>query len=396
MDSDPNRGVLFVLSVVITGTFCCFGFIGNILSLIVLVKDKRKNSNVYLLIALAVSDWLMLGFIFNGVVVIQICKFMDHMECLIWMQQVLRTLWALGCTVQLATAWCVVAVTWDRVMAISKPFKAMKKTEHISRAKKLIALVFIFSVAFNIPRWFHFRIIRSDSILSKVPSVTDTNETASFYNASRSFGDGVGRHEYSENCNAYSVDSNIPCNFSFYSKLSEPAVMEEQKTVTNTYLWQDKTYHYLYYIVLSWLFYYIIPIGSLVILNSILIRQIRMCIKNQEEIAPASRRGRRDSVSITVNIVAVVTIFVICQIPDFIHSLITGPDIGISKVSKAYLGAVAYVFLSFNSSINFGVYCLFYGRFRKRLLVMFCPRFSRHETKNRLFNNGSLTSHSYL
>ena len=82
-EADPK--VILVLSVIITGFLCVFGFIGNILSLAALLKDKRKNSNVYLLCALTIADWFMLLFIFNGVVVIQFCKHYRYKAYLIYL-----------------------------------------------------------------------------------------------------------------------------------------------------------------------------------------------------------------------------------------------------------------------------------------------------------------------
>ena len=348
-----NQHWIFAISVLCTGLFCAFGFVGNILSIIALSKERSKNSNVYLLMALSLADWCFLLFIFNGVVTVQFCKYFNYHAYLDLLRNsghALPTIWAFGCIIQTGAIWFVVAVTWDRFYAIGWPIKRNKRrSKH--RACKLIGGVIMFSVLFNIPRFFHFHTMnRKDIDSSIILLFNDTSFT-------------------SKNCTATSQDPNSTQS----SSTSTPS--KSFPGVNATHLYENMWYHYIYYTCLSWLVMYIIPLCTLIILNGLLFRQIRKAQRNHAILVNSKRE--RDSISVTVNIVAIVTIFITCQAPDFIHTLISYPSFGAHGSIKEYMKSAAYAFLAFNSSINFIVYCLFYKRFRNTVLRMFCSKNSR-------------------
>lgn len=399
MESEKaNPEVILVLSVIVTGFFCIFGFIGNILSLAALFKDKRKNSNVYLLSALTIADWFMLLSIFNGVVVIQFCKYYGYKAYLVYLissKYALPVLWIIGCIVQVNTIWYVVAVTMDRYVAVCCPFKSIKKSDSVKRAKKVIASVLFLSVLFNIPRMFHFYSIENktavndDNMNTIIPQINNSYNFPFVVLSNQSVSTNMTlnhinrpHHQYHHNFRIR-VTANESELISMYTTPSEsytahnaleilttvqPAVIKKPRQLRHS-----KWYHYIYYITLSWFVLYIIPMCALVILNILLVKQIKSAQRTRIALFASIKKHHKtsDSVSVTANIIAVVTTFIICQSPDFIHTLISHSSLGVSAKMQDYMKAIAYAFLAFNSSVNFIIYCLFYQRFRRTVFRMF-------------------------
>jgi hypothetical protein len=68
-----------------------------------------------------------------------------------------------------------------------------------------------------------------------------------------------------------------------------------------------------------------------------------------------------------------VTIFLICQTPDFIFAIIGYADLGVGVEVLQYLDQISAALLAFNSACDFVLYVLFYTKFRNTLKYMICP-----------------------
>lgn len=357
-----NEDVIFVTSVVCTGLLCLFGFIGNVLALVALCKESHKSSNVYLLSALCVADWFMLVSLFNGVVLIRFSTYFDlDYYLLSWdANTAIRVIWVFGCIIQTCAIWLVVAVTCDRFVAVCWPLRR-RTLNSSTRAKYLITAVVLFSIMFNIPRFFHYTELDNHS------------------------GDLHGQN-YTLGCNNSMLSQNTteinkpPRHVLFHQSYSVDTSLNKGTNLEcingsnnaghGNELRHNVWYHYVYYITLSWLVLYIIPLASLLVLNVLLFRQIKQAQGNHVRLARNPKE--QENLSVTINIVAIVTIFIICQTPDFIHTLISYPAFGVEQKTQRYMSSAAHAFLALNSSVNFIVYCLFYRRFRKTVLYMFC------------------------
>lgn len=200
-----------------------------------------------------------------------------------------------------------------------------KKSNSGRAAKFAILAVFIFSALFNLPKFFFFNEI----------SRTCPNETA-------------------EN----SSNSSAPC--------------------TVKHLRDHVIYHQVYLIGCHWVVLYILPLGLLVVLNTRLIRQIRRAKANQRSLAPGrSTRAvqERENASLTLNVIAIVTVFTVCQTPDFIYSVLSYP--GLNKWSddtEDYIKSIVYIFLALNASVNFIIYILFHKNVRRNVIIMCCTK----------------------
>ena len=72
----------FVIEAVLMGVLCLFGVAGNILSMVVLWKDKSKSSTPFLLVSLGGADTLFLAVVFPLRVLLSIHYFSNvrHMS----------------------------------------------------------------------------------------------------------------------------------------------------------------------------------------------------------------------------------------------------------------------------------------------------------------------------
>ena len=142
---------------------------------------------------------------------------------------------------------------------------------------------------------------------------------------------------------------------------------------------------------------YIVPLITLLVLNVILLRHIHIAKQNHAKLAKSHKE--QESLSVTMNVVAIVTVFIICQAPDFVFTLISYPTLGVNRPVQEYMRSLAYAFQALNSSLNFLIYSLFYKRFRRTVLKMFCHwnPYMRHKLSLEFLsirdNNTALTSH---
>ena len=369
--ADAVAVVKFFLECVTTGIFCLSGLVGNLLCLAALCQDRTANSNTHLLSALAVFDWLMLVALFSCVSLPEYCRF--YSTCSGYLTSLRRegvasSIWVATCMVQTASIWMVVAVTVDRFLAVCLPLK-FRMTSARRRSSTLISFVVVLSVLFNLPRFFHNLPVttssglRPDHTTSERPPTNTTNTSTV----------PVWSHD-DRSCAVASPTA--------------ASVTEDSDVIL---LSQTIWYNYVYYISLSWLVFYIVPIISLVVLNIILIRQIRRAQRKRIELAaahvartsasnrcaPGGRLGRstsRDNISLTINIVAMVTVFIICQTPDFVLTLLSYRGLAADVLVLKVLRGLCYCLLALNSSVNFLIYCLFYRRFRVIVGRMVCWR----------------------
>jgi len=117
-----------VVDVYVVSALCVAGVVGNLLSMIVLRKDRdRPNATNWLLQALAVVDTVYL----LASVLIQPLKTINEIGDLAGARAALRRVfpyvepqaWVLASIAQTATVWLVLLVTVDRYVAVCLPLK---------------------------------------------------------------------------------------------------------------------------------------------------------------------------------------------------------------------------------------------------------------------------------
>ena len=142
---------------------------------------------------------------------------------------------------------------------------------------------------------------------------------------------------------------------------------------TRTWLGNNQTYFVIYHIIMHSLFKTVGPLLVLVILTFGLVRELKKARITQENL---TRNGAYHN-NITYMLVVVVTVFIVCELPDtlwrIIYNLKTHGNVkNISHEFIVYSNIVTHALLAFNSSINFLIYGFTGTQFRDDLKKMFC------------------------
>ena len=126
---ETNRNlILFRITIYIfVGTFVFIvGFVGNILSIIVLRRDRdKKNTTTWLLQALAVADSL---YLFASIFIQTLQTLKSDTN---WWPAFKRMyprarsfIWPIASMFQTTTVWIILVITMDRYLAVTRPFSA--------------------------------------------------------------------------------------------------------------------------------------------------------------------------------------------------------------------------------------------------------------------------------
>jgi hypothetical protein len=125
--NDTSTFYTFLLVMtVITGTICIFGFLGNGLSLVVLLRDKHRTSTVYLLCALVVADCVVLLYVFIDFVLLGVFAYFSISDYHSVLVAGYDYIWAVGCMGQTAMIWVIVVATIERWVSNSSPSRDRK------------------------------------------------------------------------------------------------------------------------------------------------------------------------------------------------------------------------------------------------------------------------------
>ena len=303
-----------IIDVFIVASMCLFGFVGNILSIVVLRRSASLATISFLLQALAVADnvYLIACLFFQTLKSISECTEIWPESKMVY-PLMEKYVWPFASIAQTTTVWMVILVTVDRYIAISKPLHSVSLCT-FRRAKRAVLVIVIVAICYNIPRFFEHKII---------------------YEVDRC----TGRKRF------FSVHSDFRKNYKYWL---------------------------IYKTCMYFVFRIVLPMGTLIILNTKLITVLHRARKNRKEMTKSSKR--RDN--FTVILVAVVTVFIICQFPDFVlrtYVTIRSFFKMRSDLRISYINTLTNMLLTVNSSTNCIVYSLTGKRFRHILNSILFP-----------------------
>ena len=294
---------------------CSLGIIGNAVSLVVLQKKSMRTSSTYsYLSALAVCDMFML--MFTMVLLWKdIVPPKQGVQKWPWLEGIYPYLFPFfhpaAFTFQVTSIWLTLAFTVDRYIMICHPFTAEPYCT-VSRARKVIAGIFIAGVLFNMPKFFEYRTI---------PVTLSQNITR------------------------------IGCDLTPFGR---------------SHLFRE-LFHSWFYIA----FVCAVPFVCLAVLNAFLMHAVHKSRKRGREINVAEKK-RNDT---TIMLISVVVVFFICQTPALVSRAIwafeSNPD-AFKGMGLYTLNEVGNFLIILNSSINFVPYYFFGKRFRKEFIKIFC------------------------
>ncbi|VDI26462.1 Hypothetical predicted protein [Mytilus galloprovincialis] len=223
---------------------------------------------------------------------------------------------------QTATLWLTVSFTVERYIAVCHPLKAARMCT-IARARLVIAFVSVTSFLFNVNRWFDYEIISRDN------NTTNTTE--------------------------------LDYAFTDFGK--------------------NNVYRQVYFLWLYLFIMFFIPLTSLAVLNTFLIFAVRRSHQQRKDMNV--RQSRENNV--TIMLVSVVIVFMICQLPALVYNVAFSVN---SYVIHMYgwqiLSTIRNFMVTFNSAINFILYCAFGQKFRRTFIRTFCRCLVHGENFNSL------------
>ncbi|ELT88329.1 hypothetical protein CAPTEDRAFT_185273 [Capitella teleta] len=225
--------------------------------------------------------------------------------------------WPYMASVQTLETWLMVAITADRYVAVSRPFKSVFLCT-AKRAAIQVGAISVASAAFNIPHWLEFK-------------------TKLEFNAC------TGRL---------------------------------QNEVMDTALFRNSTYLISYWSVMTLLFRFALPLGILCVLTSKLISTVRAAAITRSELVVQSGTSSAEG-QITRVLLSVVVLFLLCESTEFVmHILLTlrwvwpayakFEDIGV----QASFNTVGNVALVLSASANFIMYLVFMKKFRVQCIAI--------------------------
>lgn len=312
----------FVIDVLLVGPICLLGLVGNTLSIMVMRRlENRVISLLFMCLAVVDNVYLALCLIIQTGKALGECTlrlsgiqlFLPYAEPYIW---------PIASMAQTATVWMVVLITVDRYLAICRPFNGCRIA---SKRQALWAVVVIVaaSVVFNVPRFFDQTVALQSDV-----------------------------------CKNVTMPWAAPTAFK-----------------------SNQTYFVLYHNVTFFICRVFVPLLTVSVLNTCLIvvlqraREERLALYGHYR-PPINARHAGRSDSYTILLVAMVTVFILCALPDFAgriwYTVYLVMGIEQHGTFTPYYFVVSNALLTLNSAVNCLIYSLAGRRFRTALYALAC------------------------
>ncbi|XP_074039002.1 FMRFamide Receptor [Leptinotarsa decemlineata] len=318
VDPEVVNSFRFVTNGLFINVIGMLGVLGNIISMIILSRPQMRSSINYLLIGLARIDTVliitsMLLFGLPGIHPYSGCMFTYFY---VVYPHIAPVVFPLAMIAQTASVYLTLTVSLERFVAVCHPLRARSLCTY-GRARIYVIGIIIFSVMYNLPRFW-------ETTLQK---------------------------EWNEKHNV-----TIYC--------------PQQSDFRDNAAYQTIYIHWLYLI-----FMYLLPFGSLAVLNACIYRQVLRANKERQRL---SRHQKRE-IGLATMLLGVVVVFFICNILPLVINIIETFNVFI-EFNLIYLIHVSNLLVTINSSVNFIIYVIFGEKFKRLFLVLFC--------NNSLFRSG--------
>ena len=333
----------FIMSVGITGSLCCFGIVGNILTLLVFSKfnqnssDRKSRSSAPLLLSgLALSDSLLLLTLFIVKSLPSLISF-TNIYPEFFTSYLFSFLmiygWNTVDVAQCINTWITVLVTLHRFIAIVSPHKAIIHCTYC-KAKIHLIIISILVLIYEIPIFLD----------SEIKSLTINNNQTIY----------------------------VPV----------------QKDLSHWNHWYMLMYGTIFYYIIM----YLVPWILLAIMTIFLIKTVK---KAQEFRSQSASQGNYhdNTDDITRSLLAVVVTSLVCRPWEPVRRLIETTLGGQPGCGHYYFYYEEFPSLTsaLNSSANFTLYCLFCKRFPQTLKEIFGRRKSNQLENSQTMNTAMST-----
>jgi len=302
----------FILYSVVCVALCLIGFFGNIVSYLVLQKDKSSPVASLLLQSLAIADNAFLFFWMAHYPLHSLHAHFfgattrgtdNHLQVALLYLRVYT--FPLLFMTQTQTIWLTVIIAANRFIAVCLPYSAPHLCT-LTNVRRELFVVTAFSLFYNLPRFFELQVI------TQADNKTHWNRTT---------------------------------------------------------LGTDVYYQKVYLDGLYYVFSFILPLLILSFVNTKIIVAYRATQQRRRRMT--SRRCDNEN-NITLVMIIVIVIFMLCQAPARIVQIVWGYKYKHCAEFIYYLIHITNTFEVLNSSVNFLIYFLFRKRFRDILCAHFC------------------------
>ncbi|KAK3086740.1 hypothetical protein FSP39_022705 [Pinctada imbricata] len=307
---------------IIANVIAAYGIAGNIMSIIVLRHRMMRNSTSYYLISLAVYDIgvLLSMSLFLAIPTIYLEK--GHLADYYYAYMHMHPFcYPLALLAQTGTIYTTVGFTSERYIAVCHPLKAPNRCTK-SRTKRVIILILIFSVVYNIPRFFEFKTVFNwdEQTNSSLP--------------------GIGLTELGKN----------------------------------------NRFKLVYFIYMSPLVMFVLPFLIIFVLNIQLMRAVNLAKKTRTRLSTSASK----EANLTIMLIAVIIVFLICQLPSIADNILwvifDSADLNCS-LSYIRFTSITNLMVVINSAVNFVLYCAFGKRFRRVFVKTICHPWRKRQPR---------------
>ncbi|XP_043206730.1 FMRFamide receptor-like [Amphibalanus amphitrite] len=311
----------FILEGVILNVVNMLGIVCNTISIYILSRKQMRASINCCLIGLATFDILLLVcsiFVWGLPAISQYSGGMRSLTSRI-IPHMTPWLYPLATIAHTGSTYVTVTVTVERYVAVCHSLKARYICTY-GRARLYMILISIFVVVYNVPKFLE----------TEVQPIVNIRENRTI----------VGY---------------IAC----------PTPLRNERTYIEVYIM------WMYFIVM-----YCIPFGTLVILNSLIYRNVRIANRMRQLL---SRRQQKE-IGLATMLFAIVLLFMVCNSLSFVINIIELMNSDSKIIEEAGMERIAdfsNLLININSSSNFVIYCIFGQKFRRLFLRLFCERLLR-------------------
>ncbi|CAG7823547.1 unnamed protein product [Allacma fusca] len=330
--NEKNKDLFAAHSVI--AIISVLGIIGNGISGVVLNMPQMRSSYNLLLFALTVSDSTQL-FFFCLSYGSQALWYLD----IISQPELISPIYpfALFCfyVAHTISIHITVLLSFERYIAVCKPFKAHKVFPTKRRSCCYILIVSIFSILFNLPKWLELELCQ---VKMKVSNPLQPSSWSHY----RINNTGPGVNPAADD---------------------PPYVLKE--VVVYTRFFHDGVYRIVYRQVIDYAVNFITPIVFIIVFNIWISKEIRQANLRRQSLTLIQLN---DS-SKTLMLIGVV--FAICVSPAWLLVKFLLHRINVCVPGSVMsCQRITIVLLAFNASINFVIYCLCGSKFRQQLLLL--------------------------
>lgn len=305
---------LYIISIL-----CIFGMFGNIVSCVVLRKDRERREALFLLQTLAIADafYLLIAMLRYPL------KYMIPEGAYFSMQLIIFPLLK---TAQAVTIWMLLLVTMDRYIYVCKPLRAQLIFN--SRTRRIMSvMVFVVGLLYNVPRFF-------DSCVWTFHDL---------------------------------------CSGAQYSR------MVYTQAFNNTYYFD--IYNYASYLLL--LYVGPLSILTVLNTKLILAIQRSKRRHRPYGTCQVANHVHHSEANASIVLIIIVIVFIVCETPELVLKILTVMRRHMQSLEAMFtldfihtFTTTSEVLMVFNSSINFIIYCAFGKRFRHVMKETFKKSFS--------------------